>query len=158
MLPSKKVNFEPCDVFLKAVRRDEDRERTLFVFFFFSKTTKFCCYCECTQIKVDTWQFDWCITLICVTKINRVFLVSFALILKKLSWYRRRYGRLQWVHIKGTCVLDTVLPVFALFHQQNNSKHRNSTVLRLWATCCVSFLNESINRLNYLVQSQWLTY
>ncbi len=42
-------------------------------------------------------SFGWCITLICVTKINRVFLVSFALILKKPSWYRRRYCRLQWV-------------------------------------------------------------
>ncbi len=45
-----------------------------------------------------TYYWPTC-TLICVTKINRVFLVSFALIFKKLSWYRRRYGRLQWVKI-----------------------------------------------------------
>ncbi len=32
-----------------------------------------------------------------MTKINRVFFSVFCTDLKKLSWYRRRYGRLQWV-------------------------------------------------------------
>ncbi len=99
----RRVTLHFSDVFQRAARGDgEDKERILFVFFFFFQNHKVLLYSWVYTKKVDTNSFDWCITLICVTKINRVFLVSFALILKKLSWYRRRYGRLQWVKRWGT--------------------------------------------------------
>ncbi len=47
----RRVTVHFNDVFQKAVRGEDDKERTLFVFFFFPKTTKFCCNRECTQKK-----------------------------------------------------------------------------------------------------------
>ncbi len=50
-------------------------------------------------------------------------------------------------------VLDTILPVFAAFRQQKILPNSYSDVLSL----SDSFMNESMNRLNDSVQSQWLT-
>ncbi len=53
------VTVHFSDVFQRAARGDgEDKERILFVFFFFTKTTKFCCIRECTQKKIDTSKFQ----------------------------------------------------------------------------------------------------
>ncbi len=57
------------------------------------------------------------------------------------------------VNIKGL-VLDTVLPVFALFHQQKLFKTQPQHCVASLSTCGVSFLSELINRLNDSVQSQ----
>ncbi len=60
----------------------------------------------------------------------------------------------QEVNIKGTCVLDTVLPVFALFRQQKSFQTQPQHCFASLSNMLCFLLNESINRLNASVQSQ----
>ncbi len=65
-------------------------------------------------------------------------------------WYWLIQQFNQRANIKETYILDTTLPVFAAFRRQKIIPNSHSDVLSL----SDSFLNESMNRFKWLVQSQ----